>query len=213
MEQLILDTVHQVFTTNSISRYTMDDLSAQLGISKKTLYRFYASRQELVDQVCNRVADEYEASMKPWDDAGISNLKKLLGLISNIVGFCKRVSPDFFQDLRRHYPVQYIELNLKLEQTLTGRIQQLLQAGVQEGVFRNSLHPALIMSIWQQHLQKDFEYAAQLVNDYSKDEVFRQAVYLFLYGIIAPASIAEMEELLAAYDWKSPLSTPTINIA
>jgi AcrR family transcriptional regulator len=213
MEQLILDTVHQVFTTNSISRYTMDDLSAQLGISKKTLYRFYASRQELVDQVCNRVADEYEASMKPWDDAGISNLKKLLGLISNIVGFCKRVSPDFFQDLRRHYPVQYIELNLKLEQTLTGRIQQLLQAGVQEGVFRNSLHPALVMSIWQQHLQKDFEYAAQLVNDYSKDEVFRQAVYLFLYGIIAPASIAEMEELLAAYDWKSPLSTPTINIA
>lgn len=213
MEQLILDTVHQVFTTNSISRYTMDDLSAQLGISKKTLYRFYASRQELVDQVCNRVADEYEASMKPWDDAGISNLKKLLGLISNIVGFCKRVSPDFFQDLRRHYPVQYIELNLKLEQTLTGRIQQLLQAGVQEGVFRNSLHPALVMSIWQQHLQKDFEYAAQLVNDYSKDEVFRQAVYLFLYGIIAPAAIAEMEELLAAYDWKSPLSTPTINIA
>ena len=213
MEQQILDTVHQVFTTNCISRYTMDDLSAQLGISKKTLYRFYASRQELVDQVCNRVADEYEASMKPWDDAGISNLKKLLGLISNIVGFCKRVSPDFFQDLRRHYPVQYIELNLKLEQTLTGRIQQLLQAGVQEGVFRNSLHPALVMSIWQQHLQKDFEYAAQLVNDYSKDEVFRQAVYLFLYGIIAPASIAEMEELLAAYDWKSPLSTPTINIA
>jgi AcrR family transcriptional regulator len=212
MEQQILDTVHQVFTTNSISRYTMDDLSAQLGISKKTLYRFYASRQELVDQVCNRVADEYEASMKPWDDAGISNLKKLLGLISNVVGFCKRVSPDFFQDLRRHYPVQYIELNLKLEQTLTGRIQQLLQAGVQEGVFRNSLHPALVMSIWQQHLQKDFEYAAQLVNDYSKDEVFRQAVYLFLYGIIAPAAIAEMEELLAAYDWKSPLSTPTINI-
>lgn len=212
MEQQILDTVHQVFTTNSISRYTMDDLSAQLGISKKTLYRFYASRQELVDQVCNRVADEYEASMKPWDDAGISNLKKLLGLISNVVGFFKQVSPDFFQDLRRHYPVQYIELNLKLEQTLTGRIQQLLQAGVQEGVFRNSLHPALVMSIWQQHLQKDFEYAAQLVNDYSKDEVFRQAVYLFLYGIIAPAAIAEMEELLAAYDWKSPLSTPTINI-
>ena len=140
-------------------------------------------------------------------------LKKLLGLISNVVGFCKRVSPDFFQDLRRHYPVQYIELNLKLEQTLTGRIRQLLQAGVQEGVFRNSLHPELVMSIWQQHLQKDFEYAAQLVNDYSKDEVFRQAVFLFLYGIIAPAAIAEMEELLVAYDWKSPLSTPTINIA
>ncbi|MCF1715145.1 TetR/AcrR family transcriptional regulator [Flavihumibacter sp. RY-1] len=210
MEQQILDSVHQVFTTQSISRYTMDDLSTQMGISKKTLYRFYPSRQELVDQVCKRVAEEYEESLQPWDDPGISNLKKLLGLISNVVGFCKKVSPDFFLDLRRHYPVQYIELNLKLEQSLTGRIQQLLQDGIQEGVFRSSLHPALVMSIWQQHLQKDFEYAAQLVNDYSKDEVFRQAVYLFLYGIIAPAAIPEMEGMLASYDWKSPLSTQTI---
>lgn len=46
MEQQILDSVHQVFTTQSISRYTMDDLSTQMGISKKTLYRFYPSRQE-----------------------------------------------------------------------------------------------------------------------------------------------------------------------
>lgn len=210
MEQQILDSVHQVFTTKCISRYTMDDLSTQMGISKKTLYRFYPSRQDLVDHVCKRVSDEYELSMIPWDNAAAGNLEKLLGVISNVVGFCKRISPEFFQDLRRHYPVQYIELNLKLEKTLTFRIQRLLEDGIPEGVFRSSLHPALVMSIWQQHLQKDFEYAARLVNDYSKDEVFRQAIYLFLYGIIAPAAIPEMERLLAAYDWKTPLSIPTI---
>lgn len=203
MEQTILNSVHQLFTSQSISRYTMDELSAQMGISKKTLYRFYPSRQDLVDQVCKRVADEYEASMEQWDRADLSNLHKLIGLISNVVQFCKNVSPDFFQDLRRHYPVQWIELNLKLEQTLKTRIQQLLEDGIQEGVFRTSLHPALVISIWHQHLQKDFEYASQLVNDYSKDEVFRQAVYLFLYGIIAPDAIPQLEALLLEYDWKT----------
>lgn len=203
MEQTILNSVHQVFTTQSISRYTMDELSAMMGISKKTLYRFYPSRQELVDQVCKRVADEYEQSMVQWDGADINNLHKLIGLISNVVLFCKNVSPGFFQDLRRHYPVQWIELNLKLEQTLKNRVRQLLEDGIQEGVFRNSLHPALVISIWQQHLQKDFEYAAELVNDYSKDEVFRQAVYLFLYGIIAPEAIPALDELLLQYDWKT----------
>ncbi len=188
----------------------MDDLSAQLGISKKTLYRFYPSRQELVDQVCKRVADDNEAAMQPWDADGISNLNKLVGLISNVVVFCKTISPDFFTDLRRHYPVQYIELNLKLEESLRSRILRLLEDGIQEGVFRNSLHPALVISIWQQHLQKDFEYAAQLVNDYSKDEVFRQAVYLFLYGIIAPAAIPTLEALMLEFNWKSPLTINAI---
>ncbi|WP_290796663.1 TetR/AcrR family transcriptional regulator [Flavihumibacter sp. UBA7668] len=210
MEQTILDSVHQIFTSQRISRYTMDDLSAQLGISKKTLYRFYPSRQELVDQVCKRVADEYESAMLLWDAEGISNLKKILGLISNVVVFCKTISPDFFLDLQRHYPNQYIELNRQLEQTLQSRIRKVLEAGILEGVFRNSLHPALVLSIWQQHLKKDFEFAAQLVNDYSKDEVFRQAVYLFLYGIIAPAAIPQLESYLLEYNLKSSLPLNTI---
>lgn len=210
MEQLILNSVHQVFTSQSISRYTMDDLSMQLGISKKTLYRFYPSRQDLVDQVCKRVADEYESAMQPWDAEEISNLKKIVGIISNVVVFCKTISPDFFLDLQRHYPVQYLELNHKLEQTLQARFRRILESGIQEGVFRNSLHPILVMSIWQQHLKKDFEFAAQLVNEYSKDEVFRQAVYLFLYGIIAPSAIPKLESYLLEFDWKSPFTINTI---
>lgn len=210
MEQLILNSVHQVFTSQSISRYTMNDLSMQLGISKKTLYRFYPRRQDLVDQVCKRVADEYETAMQPWDAEEISNLKKIVGIISNVVVFCKTISPDFFLDLQRHYPVQYTELNLKLEQTLQARFRRILESGIQEGVFRNSLHPILVLSIWQQHLKKDFEFAAQLVNDYSKDEVFRQAVYLFLYGIIAPSAIPKLESYLLEFDWKSPFSINTI---
>ncbi|HUP12230.1 MAG TPA: hypothetical protein VM187_08470, partial [Niastella sp.] len=50
-----------------------------------------------------------------------------------------------------------------------------------------------------QHIRRDFEFAAELVNDYSKDEVFRQAMYLFLYGIIAPEAISSLEDELQQY--------------
>ncbi|MGN6417682.1 MAG: TetR/AcrR family transcriptional regulator, partial [Pseudobacter sp.] len=44
MEQLILDTSYQWFTTQGVQSFTMDDIASRLGMSKKTLYRYFVSR-------------------------------------------------------------------------------------------------------------------------------------------------------------------------
>lgn len=196
MEQVILQTTFQLFTSKGIHQFTMDELANRLGVSKKTLYRFFPSRQDLVEQVSLQVSDEYEAAMQKVDEQRLNSLKTLLGYIAAVVEFCKKTSPVYFSDLRKHYPFQWMELQMQMEKTLHTRVKRVLENGISEGVFRGNLHPELVMSIWQQHLQTDFEYAAQLVNDYSKDEVFRQAMYLFLYGIIAPAAIPTLEDEL-----------------
>lgn len=203
MEQVILASTRHLFVSEGIDRFTMDDLASRQGISKKTLYRFFPSRQDLVEHVCRWVSAEYESAMQAWDGNHKGPLDKLLGLISNVVVLCKSVSPLFFQDLERHYPLQWMELQQQLSQAIDYRLRRLLEEGIENGVFRNSIHPELVISIWQQHVQTDFKYAARLVNDYSKDEVFRQAVYLFLYGIIAPAAIPDLENRLASFDWRT----------
>ncbi|MBO9631999.1 MAG: TetR/AcrR family transcriptional regulator [Chitinophagaceae bacterium] len=199
MEQLILDTAYQWFTTQGVQSFTMDDIASRLGMSKKTLYRYFVSRQELVEKVANRLATDYEAAMVLVDEKPVDSLRKLLGYIGTVLNFCKKINPVFFSDLRRHYPVQYIELNKSMESTIGSRIIRTLEAGIQEGLFRGNLHPQLVIAIWQQHMATDFEFASQLTNDYSKDEVFRQALYLFLYGVATPAAIPLLEEELHSF--------------
>ena len=91
-----------------------------------------------------------------------------------------------------------------LNNFIAQRLLKVLEHGIVEGVFRGSLHPQLIVALLQQHIQKDFEFAAELVTDYSKDEVFRQAMYLFLYGIIAPGAIPRLENELQQYSFSAP---------
>jgi hypothetical protein len=62
------------------------------------------------------------------------------------------------------------------------------------------------VAILQKHIQKDFEFAAELVNDYSKDEIFRQAMYLFLYGIIAPEAIPQLENELQHFNFPNKMA-------
>lgn len=200
MEQLILDTAYQWFMAQGVQAFTMDDIASRLGMSKKTLYRYFVSRQELVELVAKRLADDYEASMDAVDQQPIDSLQKLLGYISSVLKYCKKVNPIFFADLRRHYPIQYVELQRTMDKSLGARIVRVLEAGIQEGTFRGNLHPQLAIALWQQHVATDFEFASQLTNDYSKDEVFRQAMYLFLYGVVAPAAIPALEEAIREFN-------------
>lgn len=199
MEHLILDTSYQWFTTQGVQSFTMDDIASRLGMSKKTLYRYFVSRQELVEKVANRLSSDYETAMVAVDEKPVDSLRKLLGYIGTVLNYCKKINPVFFSDLRRHYPVQWVELNKSMENTIGSRIIKTLEAGIQEGIFRGNLHPQLVIAIWQQHLATDFEFASRLTNDYSKDEVFRQALYLFLYGVVTPAAIPLLDEELSAF--------------
>lgn len=199
MEEGILNTTHRLFTTNGIHQFTMDELANRLGISKKTLYRFFPSRQDLVEQVCNKVnlllTEEIEAVANKKE----ASLDMLLSYIRTIVGSCKTWNPQFFIDLQKHYPVQWLELTQSINSIVLKHIRNNLEKGISEGVYRGNIHPELLITIWQQHLQADFRFADKLVNDYSKDEIFRQAMYLFLYGIISVSAVPLLEEKLSTY--------------
>lgn len=198
-EITILQTAFHLFTTQGIQLFTMDEIASRLAISKKTLYRFFTSRQDLVQQVCKLVESGYGQAMEAADKEETDNLQRVLGFMKANVAFCKKTSIAFFADLQKHYPADYLQLTTTLNNIIEQRLLKVLEQGIVEGVFRGSLHPKLIVTLLQQHIKRDFEFAAELVNDYSKDEVFRQAMYLFLYGIIAPEAIPRLEAELKKY--------------
>ena len=210
-EVIILKTVYRLFTTQGIHLFTMDDIAAKLAISKKTLYRFFTSRHDLVQQVCALVAANYNHSMEEADKTETNNLQRVLSYMTVNINFCKTTTPAFFTDLQKHYPAESGALVSTLNNIIHSRILKVLEQGIVEGVFRGSLHPKLVVTILQKHIQKDFEFAAELVNDYSKDEVFRQAMYLFLYGIIAPEAIMQLENELQHFNFSNRIAHTEIN--
>lgn len=210
-ETVILQTAYRLFTTQGIQLFTMDEIAARLAISKKTLYRFFTSRHDLVQQVCTLVADNFNQEMTVAGREDSGNLQRVLRYMAVNVDFCKQNCPAFFTDLQKHYPAENTRLMNALHNITQPRIQQVLEQGIVEGVFRGSLHPKLVVTLLQQHVQRDFEFAGELANDYSKDEVFRQAMYLFLYGIIAPEAIPQLENELTQYSLTNKMVQPERN--
>lgn len=82
----------------------MDELARELGMSKKTLYVHFSSKEELLRAVLEHHTGEVEAGLRPIVAGREPFPKKFQHLAHFIHGKMGRISPRFLDDVRRHAP-------------------------------------------------------------------------------------------------------------
>jgi len=72
-KERILQKTHELFNKFGIRRVTMDEIAAQVGMSKKTIYQVFVDKDELVDAVAaDHISNNKcrcEADLKKADNA------------------------------------------------------------------------------------------------------------------------------------------------
>ncbi|MCW5828438.1 MAG: TetR/AcrR family transcriptional regulator [Deltaproteobacteria bacterium] len=92
---------------SGIRSVVMGELATRLRMSAMTLYKHFASKDEIVNTMVDRWADELAAiNALEWDKVkdGKSALETLLRWSDAWTASMSAVSPVFFEDLRRDYP-------------------------------------------------------------------------------------------------------------
>lgn len=51
MREQIINKAFQLFLTAGFNSVTMDDLAREMAVSKKTIYKFYENKKQIVKQV------------------------------------------------------------------------------------------------------------------------------------------------------------------
>ncbi|MCS4477207.1 TetR/AcrR family transcriptional regulator [Clostridium botulinum] len=57
MKQKILDITSKNIELYGLKKFTMDDISYDLKISKKTIYKYFKSKNDLISQYFNEIID------------------------------------------------------------------------------------------------------------------------------------------------------------
>jgi AcrR family transcriptional regulator len=142
----IVATARGHFFVHGFRRCTMDDLAAELGMSKKTLYGCFASKAALVQAVILAKFADVEAALE-----GISRhpapdfLDSLQQLLTCIRTHTEEVRPPFLRDIQREAP-ELFELVQSRRRTLIQRhFKTLFERGRKAGLIRGDI-PATLMT-------------------------------------------------------------------
>ncbi len=190
----ILKTVRRLFAQYGIRNITMDEISRNLGISKKTLYKYYKNKGELVKRSVEAQIQEMQNRFSEVQEGtdcrnAIDCLMKLNKVVNEEIA---RFHPLIVYELKRYYPEAHKLLHThRRDSTLQGILENI-KRGKKEGLYRENLDPEFISNLYL-HMT-DFLTNLNPTNypEYSLSRLHRELIRYHIRGI---ASIKGIEYL------------------
>lgn len=144
----ILTKVRELYMKYGIKSITMDDISRELGISKKTLYQYVSDKEELVAKfIDNEIAIRQEEICKCFR-IGFNAIEELfeISLFMNKLMRNQNITTEY--DLKKYYPAQYQRTVKARREGIYSYILLNLKKGVKEGLYREELNKEVIAKLY-----------------------------------------------------------------
>lgn len=148
LQERIVNYAAPRFFQEGFSRITTEEISRDLGISKKTLYREFGTKEEIVRAVVRRQLASVEKELREvFDDESRSFLERLGSQLRVASRLLSTLGKPFLRDLSRYAPELWEEIQRFRHERVLDRMEGLLQRGKDEGMIRPEVEPKLLMLI------------------------------------------------------------------
>jgi TetR/AcrR family transcriptional regulator, cholesterol catabolism regulator len=146
-EQEIIEQAMQLFTRYGIKSVTMDEFSRHIGISKKTLYQYFADKNELVEKTIHALIDKNACNIEEIENKQLNAIEELFELYRIVNEMIKSHNPVLEFDLQRYFPKIYKKLReLQRNNTLNMMLANL-NKGKSEGFYRGDLNVEILAKL------------------------------------------------------------------
>ncbi|MBE0674658.1 MAG: TetR/AcrR family transcriptional regulator [Bacteroidales bacterium] len=187
----IIEEAASMFRTYGIRAVTMDMLSSNLGISKRTLYENFRDKDELLITVLKCM----EEKRKEVVESTLSGSENVIEAIFKLLRFSgdhfRNMSPAFYTDLRKYHHVIH-ESGICTIPDLTSSLR-IVEQGISEGSFRNDLDAEII----NRGMYGIFRFTGDMelfpASEFSRQAIVRNLYINFLRGICTEKGVALLD--------------------
>lgn len=183
----IIKTAGEMFFRLGIRSVSIDDMCHELGMSKKTFYVYFESKDALVAQLLH--ANVEYISQKMEDLAKLQDFRQLVSKFLKHQEAEKndvRRVPQLVYDLKKYYPRQFADFQHECFQTQKKYIKRYLEQGREEGYVRANLNIELTATLFAKiHSDaiRDFELIE--AHGHNMHQLGHTAMEIFVRGVLS----------------------------
>ncbi len=148
MRDKIIDKAGQMFLNLGFKSVTMDDMASELGVSKKTLYKYFSNKASLVDASTTAIQETIEsniASIKSKEYNAIEEEFKIKAIFNEMFKNAKG-SPMY--QLKKYYPEIYNKLMDREVCMFSECNTDNLTKGIAQGLYRRDIDHKLVTNFY-----------------------------------------------------------------
>lgn len=120
----------------------VDELARDVGISKRTLYEQFRTKEEMASEALTRLAQKLHEAIEEILREDRNEAERLHAMVLRISQTFARARPPFYRDLETTPALT--QLVNECRDRCFERVEELVRAGIANGNFRRELNPRLV---------------------------------------------------------------------
>ena len=186
-KEKIIKTAGELFFHLGIRSVSIDDICHELGMSKKTFYVYFESKDALIEQLLQANHDYMAGKMEE-----LLNLHDFRQLVKVFLKHQEaekndvRRVPQLVYDLKKYYPRQFADFQVKCFETQKDFLKRCLELGVTQGLVRANLNidiTAVLFAKIHSDAIRDFEEIE--AHNHNMHELGHTAMDVFVRGVLS----------------------------
>jgi TetR/AcrR family transcriptional regulator, cholesterol catabolism regulator len=191
----IQEKARDLFMRLGIRSVSMDDIATQLGMSKKTIYQFFADKDELVEGV---MADNIRQTQQDCERCLLSSanaIEEIFLTMEMIQEQFRNMNPMILYDLQKFHIGAFQKLAAHKNEFLLSIIRNNIEKGISEGLYRKDINVDILSKFRLESMMMAFNLDLFPPAKYSLADVTQVIIEHFLFGL----ATIEGHELILKY--------------
>ena len=148
MKEEIVKKATEMFLTLGFKSVTMDDIAAEMGISKKTIYQHFENKPELVEATTLYLFENISCGIDNICSLEKNAIEELFAIKSFMMSKLNNEKASPFHQLQKYFPNVAICLRQKQFDKMQDCVKSNIEKGMTSGLYRLNLDPDFIGRIY-----------------------------------------------------------------
>jgi len=179
----IIEAAKKRFFQFGLRKVTMDEIATDLGISKKTLYKHFDSKEGLAAEVINAFQTEMTRLVDCLTMEISDPIERFERCVIEISRKRSAINNIFLSDIKREIPKLWKRIEEFREECIMNYLGDILQEGIKQGRIKKEINTKIAAKIYIGAIQTVMQPDAVEREGYSFEEAFDNISRIFMEGV------------------------------
>lgn len=195
----ILESALGMFNRYGIRSVTMDDLASEMSVSKKTIYKYFDNKADLVHHCGQLLFQRIYDSLMEVHEKSSSAIDELFEVDRVLWKMMEKHNPSMRYQIQKYYPKTFNYLFEGRQEMIRKMVSENIERGKSDGCFRKDADTGVVSYLYCAKVESMPEENTDIMDHHSLRYISRQALIYHIRGLATPQGLAKLEEKLKTY--------------
>lgn len=196
-KQRILKTASQLFTKYGFRNVTVDEISREAGISKRTFYETFTNKDELVMAQTRQFLEEAEEDYHQIVQSSNNAIEENIEFMKRSMALYEKLAPRALIEMQRYHPNAWELIIKHREEFFLQQVMKNIKRGKAEKLYREEINEETVARMRMAQSQYLFDPVFFPPESTDIKKAGYEMMTHYIYGLCSPEGFEKASRLLA----------------